>query len=108
VHGHLMRSAFATAPVICLTLAKWETVSGRFGGYLSCRPHPRRETWPPSQPHGRKLRRCGGRPRWEHLWEPPSILRPPEVLTEAELAVAEAELKALQGHAFEVVDPESR
>jgi hypothetical protein len=41
-------------------------------------------------------------------WEPPSILRPPEVLTEAELAAAEAELKALQRHAFEVVDPESR
>jgi hypothetical protein len=41
-------------------------------------------------------------------WEPPSILRQPEVLTEAELAAAEAELKALQQHAFEVVDPESR
>ena len=33
-------------------------------------------------------------------WDPPSILRPPEVLTEAELAAAEAELKALQRHAF--------
>jgi len=39
-------------------------------------------------------------------WEPPSILRPPEVLTEAELAAAEAELKALQRHAFEIVNPE--
>ena len=39
-------------------------------------------------------------------WEPPSILRPPEVLTEAELAAAEAELKALQRHAFEVVTRE--
>jgi hypothetical protein len=39
-------------------------------------------------------------------WEPPSILRPLEVLTEAELAGAEAELKALQRHAFEIVDPE--
>jgi hypothetical protein len=39
-------------------------------------------------------------------WEPPSILRPPEVLTEAELAAAEAELKALQRHAFEIVHPE--
>jgi hypothetical protein len=38
-------------------------------------------------------------------WEPPSIFRPPEVLTEAELA-AEAELRALQRHAFEVVNPE--
>src|SRR5262249_41241728 len=24
--------------VVCLTLAKWETVSGRFGGYLTGRP----------------------------------------------------------------------
>jgi hypothetical protein len=24
--------------VVCLTLAKWETVSGQFGGYLSNRP----------------------------------------------------------------------
>jgi hypothetical protein len=39
-------------------------------------------------------------------WEPPSIFRAPEVLTEAELAAAEAELKALQRHAFEVVHPE--
>jgi hypothetical protein len=39
-------------------------------------------------------------------WEPPSILRPPEVLTGAELVEAEAELKALQRHAFEIVDPE--
>jgi hypothetical protein len=39
-------------------------------------------------------------------WEPPSILRPPEVLTEAELAAAEAELKALQRHALEIVHPE--
>jgi hypothetical protein len=41
-------------------------------------------------------------------WTPPSILRPPEVLTEAELAAAEAELKALQRHAFGIVEPESR
>jgi hypothetical protein len=24
--------------VVCLTLAKWETVSGRFGGYLTAAP----------------------------------------------------------------------
>jgi hypothetical protein len=40
-------------------------------------------------------------------WTPPSILRPPEVLTEAELVEAEAELKALQRHALEIVDPET-
>ena len=38
-------------------------------------------------------------------WTPPSILRPPEVLTESELVEADAELKALQRHAFEIVDP---
>jgi hypothetical protein len=27
--------------VVCLTLAKWETVSGRFGGYLSAAQHRR-------------------------------------------------------------------
>jgi len=26
---------FSTTPVVCLTLAKWETVSGQFGGYLT-------------------------------------------------------------------------
>jgi hypothetical protein len=25
--------------VVCLTLAKWETVSGQFGGYLSAGPN---------------------------------------------------------------------
>ena len=39
-------------------------------------------------------------------WEPPSIVRPPEVLTESELTEAEAELKALQRHAFEIVNPD--
>ena len=38
-------------------------------------------------------------------WTPPSIFRPPEVLTESELVEAEAELKALQRHALEIVDP---
>ena len=41
-------------------------------------------------------------------WTLPSILRPPEVVTEPELAEAEAELKALQRHAFGIVEPESR
>jgi hypothetical protein len=40
-------------------------------------------------------------------WAPPSIVRPPEVLTEVEVIEAEAELKALQRHALEVVDPET-
>jgi hypothetical protein len=40
-------------------------------------------------------------------WTPPSIFRPPEVLTEVEVIEAEAELKAMQRHALEVVDPEN-
>jgi len=38
--------------------------------------------------------------------EPPSILRPPEVMTETELTEAEAELKALQRHALGIAEPE--
>ena len=40
-------------------------------------------------------------------WTPPSIFRPPETLTEAEVVEAEAELKAMQRHALGVVDPEA-
>ena len=36
-------------------------------------------------------------------WTPPSMFRPPEVLTEAE--VVEAELRALRRHALALVDP---
>jgi len=40
-------------------------------------------------------------------WTPPGMFRSPEVLTEAEVVEAEAELRALQRHALEVVDPEA-
>jgi hypothetical protein len=36
------------------------------------------------------------------------MFRPPEVLTEAEVVEADAELRALQRHALAVVDPETR
>jgi len=39
-------------------------------------------------------------------WWPPSILKSPEVLTEADVVDAEAELRALQRHALGLVDPE--
>jgi len=39
-------------------------------------------------------------------WIPPSIFKPPEVVTEMEAVEAEKELKALQRHAFEIVDPD--
>ena len=39
-------------------------------------------------------------------WISPSIFQLPKVLTEAEVIEAQAELKALQRHALEVVDPE--
>ena len=37
-------------------------------------------------------------------WLPPSMFRAPEVLTEAEIVDSEAELRALQRHAVEVVE----
>jgi hypothetical protein len=40
-------------------------------------------------------------------WSPPSILKAPQVLTEAEVVEAEAELRALQRHALEVIGPET-
>jgi len=39
-------------------------------------------------------------------WTPPSIVRSPEALTEADVIEAEKELRALQRHALEVIDPE--
>jgi len=39
-------------------------------------------------------------------WTPPSIFRPPEALSEAEVTKAEAELKELQRHALELVNRE--
>ena len=39
-------------------------------------------------------------------WTRPSLFRPPETLTEAEVIEAEAELKALRLHALGSVDPE--
>jgi hypothetical protein len=38
-------------------------------------------------------------------WEAPSVLKRLEVLTEAELSAAGAELKVLQCHAFGIVEP---
>jgi hypothetical protein len=40
-------------------------------------------------------------------WTPPGIFRQPETLTEAEVIKAEAELKAMQRHTLEVIDPET-
>jgi hypothetical protein len=41
-------------------------------------------------------------------WTSPSMFQQPQVLTEAEVIEAEAELKALQRHALAVVDPEAK
>jgi hypothetical protein len=41
-------------------------------------------------------------------WQPPNILRSAEVVSESKLAEPQAELKALQRHTFEIVEPESR
>jgi hypothetical protein len=56
--------------------------------------------------HAATKRELGAKQRPPH-WTPPSIFRPPEALSEAEVSEAEAELKALQRHALELVDPEA-
>ena len=38
-------------------------------------------------------------------WSAPSLFTPPEVLTEAEIAAAGAELEALARHAVEITEP---
>jgi hypothetical protein len=40
-------------------------------------------------------------------WTAPSMFRPPETLTEAEVIEAQTELKVLRRHALAVVDPET-
>ncbi len=40
-----------------------------------------------------------------HRWTAQRTFRPPEALTEVEVLEAEVELKALSGHALEVVEP---
>src|SRR5262249_60926220 len=50
VHGRLIGSAFATSPGVCLTLAKGETVSGQFGGYLRWRFNRTRALQPAHRP----------------------------------------------------------
>lgn len=40
-------------------------------------------------------------------WAAPGMFRPPEVLTEAEVVEAEAELRAMQRHALEMVNPKA-
>ena len=44
---------------------------------------------------------ANSRPR---VWSAPSMFREPEVLTEAEVVEAEAELNALRRHAVEIVE----
>jgi hypothetical protein len=62
-------------------------------------------TLPRAIAHAAAKRGLIARARPPH-WSPPSILKSPEALTEADVVEAEAELRALQRHALEVVDPE--
>jgi hypothetical protein len=76
--------------------------TGRLRLYEAGRTH----LLPRAVAHAATKRDLVARQRPPH-WTAPSIFRPPEVLTEVELIEAEAELKALQRHALEVVDPET-
>ena len=81
------------------------TYSGKRG---RLRVHEAGRTYalPRAVAHAATKRQLVAKQRPPH-WTPPSIFRPPEVLTEVEVTEAEAELKALQRHALEVVDPET-
>ena len=66
-------------------------------------PMPYHEPWPTPRQSARLSRSNG-----HSIGSPPSIFRSPEALSEAEVIEAEAELKALQRHALELVDPEAK
>ena len=81
------------------------TYTGKLGR-LRFHEADRTYTLPRAVAHAATKRELVAKQRPPH-WTPPSIFRPPEVLTEVEVIEAEAELKALQRHALEVVDPET-
>jgi hypothetical protein len=75
-------------------------------GYLRLYEAGRAYTLPRAIAHAATKRELVAKQRPPH-WMPPSMFRSPEVLTEAEVIDAEAELRALRRHALEVVNPES-
>jgi hypothetical protein len=76
--------------------------TGRLRLYEAGRTH----SLPRAVAHAATKRELVAKQRPPH-WSPPSIFRPPEAISEAEVIEAEAELKALQRHALELVDPEA-
>jgi hypothetical protein len=61
----------------------------------------------PAVAHAATKRELVAKERPPH-WRQPGMFRPPpEAMTAVEIVEAEAELKALQRHALEVVDPEA-
>jgi hypothetical protein len=75
-------------------------------GHLRFREAGHTYALPRAVAHAATKRELVSKQRPPH-WTPPSIFRPSEVLTEVELIEADAELKALQRHALEVVYPEN-
>jgi hypothetical protein len=63
-------------------------------------------TLPRAIAHAATKRELVAKQRPAH-WTPPSMFQLPEVMTEAEVVDAGAELKALRRHALEVFDPEA-
>jgi hypothetical protein len=72
---------------------------GRLRLYEAGRVYP----LPPAIAHAASKRGLVAVERPPH-WTPPGLFQRPEVLTEAEVVEAEAELKALSRHALEVVE----
>jgi hypothetical protein len=73
-------------------------------GFLRLYEAGRLYTLPRAIAHAASKRELVAREQPAH-WVRPSMFRAPELLTEAEVVEAEAELRALQRHALELVDP---
>jgi hypothetical protein len=75
-------------------------------GYLRLYEAGRVYALPSALAHAATKRELVAMQRPAH-WTPPGMFRQPEVLTEAEVVEAEAELRALQRHALGLIDPKT-
>jgi|SRR6516165_10463144 len=76
--------------VVCLTLAKWETVPGRFGGYLTALP--------PSPAPREELVRCNVMSVSNQAYRHAELMRPPR--GRATLVAAAADTRVISRPAF--------
>ncbi len=78
----------------------WLDPDGHLRAYEAGRHYP----MPAAVAHAAAKRELVAKGKPAH-WQRPSILTPPEILSEIEVAEAEAELQALEHHARPAVEP---